>query len=145
MANRVLLTVCGVIVIAGGGIWLFVIPGIEEKIFSIVSMLTGTIILLYGSKVKLKGEPLKSHILYFAFAAMPLCKALITIYKTSVNHLPFLLAPVLIHGGLAVLIIAAGIWKLKESQKSGNNYLISAQCSYIVICIYNRFPILILV
>ena len=119
MANRKFIGVCGVIVIAGGGIGLFVIPGIEEKIFSIVSMLTGAIILLYGSKVKLKGEPLKSHILYFAFAAMPLCKALITIYKTSVNHLPFLLGPVIIHGGLAIMIVAAGIWKLKESQKAG--------------------------
>ncbi len=120
MANRKFIGVCGAFVIAAGGIGLFVIPGAGEKIFSIVSLLTGTIMLLYGSKVKLKGEPLKTYVLYFAFATMPLCKALILVYKTLVNHLPFLLGPVIIHGGLAILIIGAGIWKLKESRKSVN-------------------------
>ena len=119
IANRIYIGVCGVLVLAAGGIGLFVIPGIAEKIFSIVSLLTGITMFLYGFKVNYKGDPLKSYVLYFAFGALPLCKALLGIYNTGVNRHPFQLAPLLIHGGLAVLIIGAGIWKLKESLKSG--------------------------
>ena len=112
MANRVSMVVLGVLVLVFGSIGLFVIPGAGEKLFEVVTIMTGAVILLYAFKVKFNGEPLKSYILYFAFGAMPVCKALISINR------PFLLVPVLIHGGLAVLIIGAGILKLKESLKS---------------------------